>query len=776
MGLFSRFSKKDSQTAGQTDQDQFDSSAVKGQPKMSTKELETKLQKSQDELKAANQKVDDLQIQLNDKERKLNEVQSEVERMKLAEGTSDMSGDARLEQYKQALKQRDDRINNLKTELENVTQKMNKELTALNQKMEFIMDEKDHQIKRLNALGGDGKKDGNIRTAISAETSKNKLLGNKLPKIEKNSQEAEVISDALCANTFMKSLAVDQRQKIIDAMEKKHYQANVEIIREGTDGNHMYVLEQGNVTVTKGAGKDKTFVCDLGPGQLFGELAILYNCRRTATVTTKGQVTVWVLERQVFQAVVKSAGQAKDEERFNLLSKVKELKQFPEAKLRKIADCLEEESFENGHCIFKQGAVGDLFFIIRSGEVRVTKNNDDGSENEVAVLGAGDFFGDKALIKEEKRSANIYAKSDLKCYTLDRTAFINLVGRVTDQDDPNKQAAPEAEVASPTRVTNENLANCKYEDLEIIKPLGAGGFGLVKLVKVKGITDRAYALKCIQKARVVQYGQQRHIMDEKNILASMESSFILGLHRTFKNNKFVFLLTDAYLGGDLWRTLHTKGPFNDSVARFYVACVVEAFDYLHKRHYCYRDLKPENLMVDNNGYVRLVDLGFAKKVPPGHKTWTFCGTPEYIPPEIISNTGHNIAADYWSLGILIFELLSKRTPFRAKDDLAIYEGILRGIHSVQFPYKISRKAESMIKALCRQDPSERIGYQRAGVNDIRKHRWFQGFDWEGLRSEKIQAPHIPEIKNPFDVSNFEKIREEDERKIPEETSGWDAEF
>jgi len=776
MGLFSRFSKKDSQASGQTEQDQFDTSAVKGQPKMSTKELETKLQKSQDELKAANQKVDDLQIQLNDKERKLNDVQSEVERMKLAEGTSDMSGDARLEQYKQALKQRDDRINNLKTELENVTQKMNKELTALNQKMEFIMDEKDHQIKRLNALGGDGKKDGNIRTAISAETSKNKLLGNKLPKIEKNSHEAEIISDALCANTFMKSLAVDQRQKIIDAMEKKHYQANVEIIREGTDGNHMYVLEQGNVTVTKGAGKDKTFVCDLGPGQLFGELAILYNCRRTATVTTKGQVTVWVLERQVFQAVVKSAGQAKEEERFNLLSKVKELKQFPEAKLRKIADCLEEESFENGHCIFKQGAVGDLFFIIRSGEVRVTKNNDDGSENEVAVLGAGDFFGDKALIKEEKRSANIYAKSDLKCYTLDRTAFINLVGRVTDQDDPNKQSAPEAEVASPTRVTNENLANCKYEDLEIIKPLGAGGFGLVKLVKVKGITDRAYALKCIQKARVVQYGQQRHIMDEKNILASMESPFILGLHRTFKNNKFVFLLTDAYLGGDLWRTLHTKGPFNDSVARFYVACVVEAFDYLHKRHYCYRDLKPENLMVDNNGYVRLVDLGFAKKVPPGHKTWTFCGTPEYIPPEIISNTGHNIAADYWSLGILIFELLSKRTPFRAKDDLAIYEGILRGIHSVQFPYKISRKAESMIKALCRQDPSERIGYQRAGVNDIRKHRWFQGFDWEGLRSEKIQAPHIPEIKNPFDVSNFEKIREEDERKIPEETSGWDAEF
>ena len=102
-------------------------------------------------------------------------------------------------------------------------------------------------------------------------------------------------------------------------------------------------------------------------------------------------------------------------------------------------------------------------------------------------------------------------------------------------------------------------------------------------------------------------------------------------------------------------------------------------------------------MVDNNGYLRVVDLGFAKQVPPAKKTWTFCGTPEYIPPEIISNSGHNIAADYWSLGILVFELLARRTPFRAKDDLAIYEGILRGIQSIQFPSKMSRKAQSIIK-------------------------------------------------------------------------------
>merc|ERR1711892_1305664 len=360
---------------------------------------------------------------------------------------------------------------------------------------------------------------------------------------------------------------------------------------------------------------------------------------------------------------------AKDEERLNLLKKVKDLSTFAESKLRKIADCLEEEIFDNGALIIQQGAAGDVFFIIRSGDVSITKNNDNGGEDPIVNLTAGDSFGEKALVKEDKRNANARAKTEVKCYTLDRKAFVTLVGGVGDQ---GKEEFKEEKVKEPVRKANDALVNAKFEGLTIIKPLGAGGFGLVKLVKVKGIEDRAYALKCIQKHRVVQYGQQRHILDEKRILGIMESSFILGLHRTFKDNKHVYPLTDSSLGGDLWRTLHVKGPFNDAIARFYIACVVEAFDYLHSRHYCYRDLKPENLMVDNNGYVRLVDLGFAKKVPPGHKTWTFCGTPEYIPPEIISNTGHSVAADYWSLGILIFELLSKRTPFRAKDDLAIY--------------------------------------------------------------------------------------------------------
>lgn len=216
-------------------------------------------------------------------------------------------------------------------------------------------------------------------------------------------------------------------------MEKKTYKKE-NIIKEGDDGTHMFVLEKGTVSISKG----KSHVCELSPGMLFGELAILYNCRRTASVTCTASVSCWALERSVFQAVVKSAGQAKDEERLNLLKKVKDLSQFAESKLRKIADCLEEETFEAGTLIFKQGsytillknfikttsagAVGDFFYIIQSGEVAITKNNSNGGEDPVVVLSAGEFFGEKALVKEDKRNANarVTDKAEVKCYTLDR--------------------------------------------------------------------------------------------------------------------------------------------------------------------------------------------------------------------------------------------------------------------------------------------------------------------------------------------------------------------
>merc|ERR1712134_222010 len=452
----------------------------------------------EEELKAANLKVDVLTGQLADANHNLNQVRAELERFNVAEATKQMDPNDATTELNHQIKVRDDKISQLKKELDSMTTEMNDQMQQINKKMMLVMDEKDHQIKRLNALGAnDGQDQDNLRTAISAETGR-KLPDGKLPVIEKSDSERKIIESALMANAFMRGLSRVQFDKIIDAMEKKTYKAKVEIIRQ------------------------RQHVCDLGPGTLFGELAILYNCRRTATITSKSDIVVWCLERSCFQTVVKSAGQEKDQERYELVKNVKDLKDLPEVKLRKICDCLEEEYFDNGSCIIRQGTRGDLFFIIKSGDVRITID-ETGGEKEVATKHKGDYFGEIALIREDVRSANVYANGSVVCYTLDRSAFTSLVGKIQDEGEEKGDEVTD----EPKRVIHDLVKSAELKDLDMIKALGAGGFGLVKLVRVKGITDRAFALKCIQKCRVVQYGQQRHIMDEKNILLTMQSPFIL---------------------------------------------------------------------------------------------------------------------------------------------------------------------------------------------------------------------------------------------------------
>ncbi|CAB4044962.1 cGMP-dependent kinase 1-like, partial [Paramuricea clavata] len=215
------------------------------------------------------------------------------------------------------------------------------------------------------------------------------------------------------------------------------------------------------------------------------------------------------------------------------------------------------------------------------------------------------------------------------------------------------------------------------------------------------------------------------------------------LYKTFKDDKYVYMLLEVCLGGELWTLLRDKSQFDDMAARFYVASVVEAFSYLHGRGIVYRDLKPENMLLDSHGFAKLVDFGFAKKIGFSNKTWTFCGTPEYVPPEIILNKGHDFSADYWSLGILIFELVTGNPPFTSNDAMKTYNIILRGMDVLEFPRKVSKNAGNLIRRLCRDSPTERLGYQKDGLHDIKKHKWFQGFHWQGLVDRSIQPPYKP---------------------------------
>ncbi|XP_072335038.1 cGMP-dependent protein kinase 1 isoform X4 [Scyliorhinus torazame] len=586
----------------------------------------------------------------------------------------------------------------------------------------------------------------------------------------KSERSKELIKEAILDNDFMKNLELSQIQEIVDCMYPVEYGKESCIIKEGDVGSLVYVMEEGKVEVTKEGVK----LCTMGPGKVFGELAILYNCTRTATVKTLANVKLWAIDRQCFQTIMMRTGLIKHAEYMEFLKSVPTFQNLSEEILSKLADVLEETYYEDGEYIIRQGARGDTFFIISKGKVNVTREE---SSNEEAsflrTLGKGDWFGEKALQGEDVRTANVIAAEAVTCLVIDRDSFKHLIGGL---EDVSNKAYEDAEAKAKYEAESAFFSNLKLCDFNIIDTLGVGGFGRVELVQLKSEESKTFAMKILKKRHIVDTRQQEHIRSEKQIMQEAHSDFIVRLYRTFKDSKYLYMLMEACLGGELWTILRDRGSFDDATTRFYTACVVEAFAYLHSKGIIYRDLKPENLILDHRGYAKLVDFGFAKKIGFGKKTWTFCGTPEYVAPEIILNKGHDISADYWSLGILMYELLTGSPPFSGPDPMKTYNIILRGIDMIEFPKKITKNAANLIKKLCRDNPSERLGNLKNGVKDIQKHKWFEGFNWEGLRKGTSTPPIVSSVTSPTDTSNFDSFPEDNDDPPPDDNSGWDADF
>jgi len=308
------------------------------------------------------------------------------------------------------------------------------------------------------------------------------------------------------------------------------------------------------------------------------------------------------------------------------------------------------------------------------------------------------------------------------------------------------------------------------DSLTWVATLGVGGFGRVELV-TGGIDNMPFALKKMKKNEIQDRKQQQHILNEKSIMLSCSSPFIVQLYQTFQDSKYLYMLMEPCLGGELWTVLRNSKRFNDSTARFYVACVILAFDYLHDKGVIYRDLKPENLLLDSSGYIKLTDFGFAKQLATEEKAWTFCGTPEYVAPEIITNKSHDYRADIWSIGILVYELLTGAPPFTNKANPAqVYPEILKGIRGVHFPSCISASASEIIRQCCRLSPS-----QRPSLKILKHFIWFAGLDWVRLADRSLPPPSVPRISSEVDSSNFDSYKLDTEE--PEEDfSQWAASF
>eukprot|EP00656_Telonema_subtile_P036832 TRINITY_DN4089_c0_g1_i4.p1 TRINITY_DN4089_c0_g1~~TRINITY_DN4089_c0_g1_i4.p1 ORF type:complete len:364 (+),score=58.22 TRINITY_DN4089_c0_g1_i4:278-1369(+) len=325
------------------------------------------------------------------------------------------------------------------------------------------------------------------------------------------------------------------------------------------------------------------------------------------------------------------------------------------------------------------------------------------------------------------------------------------------------QAPPAPNTGRFLTVEEEGVVgNTSPDSFHMIDTVGTGTFGIVRLCSLKDV-DRPFSMKILSKAQLLRLNQEVHIMSERKILGRVQHPFIVNLHRTFQTKSYLYMLMEFVPGGEVFYHLRRATRYPMATAQFYAAQIVLVLEYLHAMRVAYRDLKPENLLLGSNGYLRVVDFGFAKYIDEGGKTFTMCGTPEYLAPEIITTHGHSLEVDWWALGIFVYEMLVGSTPFYDDNQSEVYSRVLAG--RIPFPSTFDCIAKDIVRRLLITDPTARIGCLLRGAEDVKRHKFFRGVDWGGLYSEEIPAPFVPRLKGPWDCSLFEKYPE-DECTLP----------
>jgi len=610
------------------------------------------------------------------------------------------------------------------------------------------------------------------REAVYDRGEQAKGSTNYVPKvIEKPKNINNLLMGVVTTNLLFSSYAGDEHNAIVDAFECKNVVDGVNVINQGESGDHFYVVQSGTLDIyVKGPAGDVKVGNSLGPGSCFGELALMYNTPRAATIKATSDCVLWVIDRTTYRGILMYYKYLRNKQYLEFIKNVeingnKLGSIMSEADLEKMTVSLEKETFESGDAIIRQGNTGDHFYIIADGTVGVYQTSATGEEKKLTVLTTGAYFGEKALLKEDVRQASCIAETRTVCLTLGREDFTDMLGSFDEIVSKDKNAVVEAAPASiETTDPGQFILQIGLSDLEIKTTLGCGAFGRVKLCKHIE-KDQYYALKCQSKHAITDSGLQEHVLNEMQIMRRIDHPFIAKLFVALQDNTYIYFVLELLLGGELFTHLRNRGKLSEQAARFYAATVVYAFSTLHSKKIAYRDLKPENLVMDSNGYVKLVDFGLAKQLLSG-KTWTLCGTPDYLAPEIILNEGHDLAVDYWALGVLIFEMVVGAPPFYAEDPMEVYEKILSG--NPAMPTFFTRNLSDLIKKLLRSQQAKRLGNTRGGTAAVVKHKWFSSFDWAGLENAEAKAPYKPTVSSKDDIGNFDQF---DEGEIPP-VSDW----
>ncbi|GAA5957792.1 hypothetical protein JCM3765_003767 [Sporobolomyces pararoseus] len=297
--------------------------------------------------------------------------------------------------------------------------------------------------------------------------------------------------------------------------------------------------------------------------------------------------------------------------------------------------------------------------------------------------------------------------------------------------------------------TSEHLS---IDAFDLLKVIGKGSFGKVMQVRKKD-TGRIYALKTIRKAHIVSRSEVTHTLAERTVLAQVNNPFIVPLKFSFQNAEKLYLVLAFVNGGELFHHLQREGRFNEERSRFYAAELLCALEHLHQFNVIYRDLKPENILIDYVGHIALCDFGLCKlNMTESETTNTFCGTPEYLAPELLLGHGYQKTVDWWTLGVLLYEMLAGLPPFYSENTNEMYQKILTD--PLRFGDEFSPDARSLLTGLLTRDPQQRLGV--TGAESIKTHPFFaKHIDFNKLMQKKIQPPFKPSVESAADTSNFD---------------------
>ncbi|XP_058762423.1 serine/threonine-protein kinase AtPK2/AtPK19-like [Vicia villosa] len=297
-------------------------------------------------------------------------------------------------------------------------------------------------------------------------------------------------------------------------------------------------------------------------------------------------------------------------------------------------------------------------------------------------------------------------------------------------------------------------------DFQILKVIGQGAFGKVFMVRRKGDSDSPdadgiFAMKVMRKDNIIKKNHVDYMKAERDILTKVLHPFIVPLRYSFQTKSKLYLILDFINGGHLFFQLCRQGIFSEDEARIYTAEIVSAVSHLHSKGIVHRDLKPENILMDSHGHVMLTDFGMSKEIEESERSNSLCGTTEYMAPEILLGKGHNKDADWWSVGVLLYEMITGKAPFIHNNRKKLQEKIIK--EKIKLPPYLTGEAHSLLKGLLQKDPSTRLGSGPNGDEQIKNHKWFRTINWNKLEARELQPKFKPsDVSGKDCTANFDR--------------------